>query len=276
MPLVHTHLGLHYKGTGTIKGQVFYGTIKGQVFYEVDRHGRASRWRNGHSWGESLRTAGGRFPGLSHHHGLSTLPLSMPRSVKSLTRCLPLLVLFAICASTGCQTAASAKNQQTAHATNSDSPNFRPHCATECASSSDQEIASTFESLPNAEHVQEPKPLQTFQKWNPIWWFGNVDDPDPPDWYRPEQPFRRFLWRLRNPLHNFVFYVVGVADKDFTRSGRYPADVFKPSPGWNWAVTRYKWARLPFASFHHGRFKWYAGWRERGNFGFKLTLSSSP
>jgi hypothetical protein len=117
--------------------------------------------------------------------------------------------------------------------------------------------------------VSRPK---KFQKWNPIWWFGNVDTPVPPDWYRPHDPHRKGKWYCRNSLHNFTFYVIGIADKKFERVGRWPSHVFNPEDGWNWAVCKYKCLRLPFISYQKSRFKFYLGWRERGNFGAKLNL----
>ncbi len=114
-------------------------------------------------------------------------------------------------------------------------------------------------------------PARTLQKWNPVWWFGNADDPEPPDWYRPGGKCRRVLWQLRNPLHNFTFYVIGVADKPFTRTGKFPEAVFAPDGGWNWAVARHKWVRLPFISFNGKLCHFYFGWRERGNFGCKVN-----
>jgi hypothetical protein len=110
-------------------------------------------------------------------------------------------------------------------------------------------------------------------KINPIWWFGNVDDPTPPDSYRPDDKHRLLKWHWRNPFHNFDFYVVGVADNNFTRSGRYPAGNGNPHGGWNVAVTKYKWTRLPFVSYSRGKFNFYLGWRNRGNFGLKLNYS---
>lgn len=110
------------------------------------------------------------------------------------------------------------------------------------------------------------------KKINPLWWLKNEDDPVPPDWYMAgsSQRKRNTWWLMRNPLHNFTFYVIGMADKPFTSSGKYPDDVFNPKGGWNWSVRRYKWISLPFVSYK-GKVKFYAGWRERGNIGFKLT-----
>ena len=57
-----------------------------------------------------------------------------------------------------------------------------------------------------------PLPIRSAQKWNPLWSFGNADDPVPPDWYRPGSPNRQIAWQGRNPLHNFTHYVIGVTD----------------------------------------------------------------
>ena len=118
-----------------------------------------------------------------------------------------------------------------------------------------------------------PAPDRVFKKWSPIWWWGNIDSTKPPAWYRPQDPGRKWKWYSRNPLHNFMFYVIGIADKDFTRVGRYAKEVFSPeASGWNWAVIQYQWLRLPFISYHCKYFKFYLGWRERGNFGAKLNF----
>jgi hypothetical protein len=111
------------------------------------------------------------------------------------------------------------------------------------------------------------------QKLNPVWWFGNADDPIAPDWYRHGERRRNAGWHLRNPCHNFTFYVIGIADQEYTRVGRHASAVFNPHKGWNWAVCRYKCLRLPFLSYHRGGFKFYCGWRNAGNFGMKLSLA---
>lgn len=121
-------------------------------------------------------------------------------------------------------------------------------------------------------HPAQP-PSEGTQKWNPIWWFGNADDPQPPLWYRPEQKLRGTLWQLRNPLHNFTFYVIGCHDKEFVRRGREPKAVFHPQSDWNWAVIEKGWIRLPFVSYEGQHVRWYALWREKGNFGLKLQRS---
>jgi hypothetical protein len=124
----------------------------------------------------------------------------------------------------------------------------------------------------------EPAPdhpiIRTRDKFNPLWWFKNADDPLPPESYRPKDKHRQLKWRLRNPLHNFTFYVIGVADKKVARSGRHPEDNFSPNGGWNLAVTRHKWVYLPFISWCHGTngFHYYSGWRSNGNFGLKCNV----
>ena len=138
------------------------------------------------------------------------------------------------------------------------------------SSSGEAKLENTSKAIKN-----EPKvTVRTIQKWNPIWWFGNVDDPEPPEWYKPDDPSRRRKWLMRNPLHNFTFYVIGVADKPFERVGRHPKDVFNQEGGWNLATSRHRCWRLPFISYTRGRFATYWGWRERGNFGVKLTFRS--
>src|SRR5215469_11187587 len=99
------------------------------------------------------------------------------------------------------------------------------------------------------------------QKLNPVWWLGNQDEPIPPPWYRPNARFRSLRWHLRNPMHNFSHYVVGVADKETVRFGRYPRSLSKPGGGWSFSVSKYKHVRLPFIDYRRGKFEFYFGWR---------------
>lgn len=121
-------------------------------------------------------------------------------------------------------------------------------------------------------YFPELKPT-TIQKFNPVFWFGNIDDPVPPDWYRPDSSMRTFLWHCRNPFHNLFFYVIGIADKEFEIVGKFPGRISNPEGGWNWTVCKYKWLRLPFVSYKRGKFNFYLGWRNRGNFGMKINFS---
>ena len=112
-------------------------------------------------------------------------------------------------------------------------------------------------------------------KWNPGFWLGNSDEPVPPADYRSTDKHRITKWYFRNPTHNFNYYVIGIADKTFRRSGHCPREVFNPRQGWNWAVCKYKFLRLPFASYQRGRFRFYLGWRERGNFGAEIKFRAA-
>lgn len=122
--------------------------------------------------------------------------------------------------------------------------------------------------------VAQVVPVQRkMQKWNPVWWIGNVDTTVPPPDYKPDDPRRARKWYWRNPGHNFTFYVVGIADREFTRIGRHPEDVFRPGGGLNWAVSLYGlYPPLPFVSYQGRHCSTYLGWRERGNLGAKLNL----
>lgn len=124
--------------------------------------------------------------------------------------------------------------------------------------------------------IHQPKspPIRITQRLNPIWWLGNMDDPVPPDWYRPGKADRQWQWQLRNPFHNFTFYVIGVSDRPATRTGRFPTEVFPVGGGWNWAIHRYHFILLPFIAFEGARWRFYLGWRDTGNLGAKLNVGS--
>src|SRR4051794_37678044 len=51
------------------------------------------------------------------------------------------------------------------------------------------------------------------RKWSPKFWFGNLDEPNPPADYRPNDKHRVRSWYFRNPTHNLTFYVIGITDK---------------------------------------------------------------
>ena len=109
-------------------------------------------------------------------------------------------------------------------------------------------------------------------KLNPVWWLQNADDPAPPDWYLPGEKHRVLKWSFRNPLHNFNFYVIGVADKPIVRSARWPEKNFNPNGGWEAAIVRRKLLLLPFVSYQRTHCIFYIGWRERGDFGAELKF----
>ena len=114
--------------------------------------------------------------------------------------------------------------------------------------------------------------IHFYDKLNPIWWFGNMDEPRAPAWYRPNGSCRNFMWYLRNPFENFSNYVIGVADKKTVRYGVYPTVLGNPNGGWNFAVTRRRIVYLPFLDYKYHRFEFYFGWRQLGNFGMKLNF----
>ena len=114
--------------------------------------------------------------------------------------------------------------------------------------------------------------FSTCQKLDPIWWLGNADDPEPPDWYRPGKASRNVMWYFRNPFHNLNFFVIGISDRTFIRAGRFPKDTFNPCGGWNWSVCKYYRLRLPFISYSRNRVRIYFGWRTGGAFGIELKL----
>ena len=115
--------------------------------------------------------------------------------------------------------------------------------------------------------------IHFYDKLNPVWWFKNRDDPKPPNWYKPNDTHRNLKWGFRNPMHNFDFYVIGVADKKFARSGRFPNKSSDPRGGWDFEAARYRFIWLPFISYHRTKFDFYLGWRDRGNFGIKININ---
>ena len=118
--------------------------------------------------------------------------------------------------------------------------------------------------------------IHFYDKLNPVWWFENADEPLPPDWYQPDDPHRVLKWRFRNPLHNFSHYVIGVEDKEFSRSGKYPERNADPRGGWNFALGRRWLAPLPYVSYERSWCTFYFGWREHGAFGLKLAFHGQP
>jgi len=137
-----------------------------------------------------------------------------------------------------------------------------------------------------------PIPWQT--KINPLWWLVGPDG-----WNVPEinngQPYlpdvkniwlRRFYWfGCRNPLMNFVGYVIGVEDQNYTVTGDAPVlrttgrDCEPPQIGWRKAWLKTTRGSLPYVSYW-GKPWWsprmvefYLGWRPAsGGFGFKLVF----
>lgn len=123
--------------------------------------------------------------------------------------------------------------------------------------------------------------------------FGNEDDgiygeeaqflPDEPN---DESKARK--WWLRNPLHNFCFYVIGSADKvndeiTLFKASQKGVNCFDYKPVGDTVFADEATSifialhgKKPFFSLRVGSkdrsFDFYFGWRERGNFGIKCCL----
>jgi len=93
------------------------------------------------------------------------------------------------------------------------------------------------------------------------------------------------LWTARNPLHNFSFYVVGsahwkhhynavllsIADGRIRVFSKGEKAVFDRRNSFKIAFNDFKpFVSCQFSHFKGRLFQFYAGWRERGNLGFKL------
>ena len=122
----------------------------------------------------------------------------------------------------------------------------------------------------------------------PTWWkfgrlawriFGNADDPGPCHWFWPGKKkwLRRAWWIfVRNPMHNFFWYVIGFTHKDRIVWGRNPQVVFLEGFNWHWGGPIDSWIRVPFISFQYTFekrvFQMYIGWRYAGNFGLACRV----
>jgi hypothetical protein len=101
-----------------------------------------------------------------------------------------------------------------------------------------------------------------YKKINPLWWFGNANDPVNgvnPDGtpkhpnFHPTKPtwIRKVLWGIRNPLHNLFFFVIGLNDRpDIVNCGN-----MWPKEGQKWNII------LPFICYKGKKREWYLGWR---------------
>ena len=114
-------------------------------------------------------------------------------------------------------------------------------------------------------------------KLNPLFWIGNQDsgscgEKTDKEWFAKNcnnicNLKCKIKWFIRNPFHNFTFYVIGFADKKVISKCSSKDLVF--TNGWNFCL-RNKY--FPFISYQNKKIKFYIGWRERGNFGIKLTF----
>ncbi|MHC2249993.1 hypothetical protein [Bradyrhizobium elkanii] len=162
----------------------------------------------------------------------------------------------------------------------------------------------------DAAEVTDHKPVSIWNKLNPLWWLVGDDGWNVPDVnngapYLPEVTniwLRRFYWFIcRNPLMNFVGYVLGVEDKNYWVYGSDQVlrttgrDCTPQAFGFRWAVldpgvsfgaiavsliaaalalfihpafaavlliSLFKAAGLlPFVNYWNGSLEFYMGWR---------------
>lgn len=134
------------------------------------------------------------------------------------------------------------------------------------------------------------EPISIWKKLNPLWWLVGPDGWNAPD-INNGQPYlpgvtnvwlRRFYWFVcRNPLMNFVGFVIGIEDRNYYATGTAPVmrttgrDCVPPQNGWRWAILKTGWLRFPFVSYYNGTVEFYLGWRPAsGGFGLKLVFPS--
>ena len=138
----------------------------------------------------------------------------------------------------------------------------------------------THETKPNGMVVsfvtgRDPRP--TIKKLSPIWWVYNSDDPTPPSEYMPDKPhwLRTLMWYARNPLHNLAFYVIGVADRDYSMRTKFINKKVYVS-----VIDAGKVAsvpvKLPFFSYEDERLTFHLGWQMHRDFTAKLNINNSP
>jgi hypothetical protein len=107
------------------------------------------------------------------------------------------------------------------------------------------------------------------KKLNPLWWFGNENDPvnglredgtlkhaEFTAWglkITENSPniLRKVGWAIRNPLHNFMFYVVGLEDKP---------EIVNPGRIWPKEDEKHN-VVLPFYAYKGTKYSFYLGWR---------------
>ena len=124
--------------------------------------------------------------------------------------------------------------------------------------------------------IHHPK---SFFKWL-IWaFFGNEKDGYIGDAvfnpYQIDNFSMRLRWWLRNPLHNFTWYVLGIAHFSTLRFDENETE----QPGWNFSYSviaveyeflKDKAPRYYFFHYIGKRFEFYLGWRGTGAFGAKF------
>lgn len=136
--------------------------------------------------------------------------------------------------------------------------------------------------------VTDRTPVEWTKKVNPIWWLQGPDGWTVPDINNGE-PYlpgvenvwlRRLVWfGFRNPLMNFVGFVLGVEDMNYSVTGTAPVlkttgrDCDPEQYGWRWAIIKCGWRRLPYVSYWNGKVEMYWGWRPySGGVGAKVVV----
>jgi hypothetical protein len=140
-------------------------------------------------------------------------------------------------------------------------------------------ISADLQTASVSGRVEQP----IWNKLNPVWWFLNDDEPDPPDWQLPGKPYliRQLSWYARNPLQNFGNYVLGVHDRNYTVIGTAPvyatnwSDIGLNQEGWKVSTIHLGALRLPFVSYENEYIRLYAGWQWSGFFGLKFNVKNS-
>ena len=128
--------------------------------------------------------------------------------------------------------------------------------------------------------------------WTSWMIFGNDDDGifgEPANYHEKQSPGlkKALAWQLRNPLHNFCFYVIGSAQRQNSEfdllkigQGKVEGMQYRGSGQNNFPYE----SSCFYLALHGGkpfvslrlvytpkyRSEFYIGWRERGNFGIKL------
>jgi hypothetical protein len=94
---------------------------------------------------------------------------------------------------------------------------------------------------------------------------------------------RRLIWfGIRNPGMNFVGFVVGVEDRNYTVTGVAPALAITGrdcgQEGWRWSVINLKYVKLPSVScYKNGFIEFYLGRRPAsGGFVIKIVHGKPP
>ena len=111
--------------------------------------------------------------------------------------------------------------------------------------------------------------------WSTLWSNSRSDG--------SEKNYTRLQWFIRNPFHEFSWYVIGIVDTGFTTHG-YIGDALLTlmsdahKSGWIvcYRKTESGW-RLPFVSYSHiftsgNIYQFYFGWRPHGAFGIKHRI----